>query len=205
MKDMWNERYSSAEYAYGKAPNAYLKSSVEKYKLRGKILLAAEGEGRNAVYAAQKGLEVVAFDISEEGRKKALQLAEAENVSIEYEVGEFMKMDFAKNSFDAAALIFAHFPPNILTQYHRKIADLVKPGGLLILEGFSQNNLPLRKKNPKIGGPDKIEMLYSMDSIQKDFHDFEVLELEEAETELTEGLFHNGMASVIRFVGRKRF
>ena len=200
---MWNERYSSEEYAYGKEPNAFFKTSLDKYCPKGSILLPAEGEGRNAVYAAKKGLEVIAFDISEEGRSKALQLAQAENVSIRYEVGNFIKMDMAENSIDVAALIYAHFPPNILSDYHKKIASLIKPNGLIILEGFSKNNLPLREKDPRVGGPNNIDMLFSVESINNDFPNFEIIELEENEIDLQEGLHHNGIAKVIRFVGKK--
>lgn len=171
MKAMWNERYSAPEYAYGTEGNAFFKASLEKYQPQGKILLPAEGEGRNAVYAAKKGLEVTAFDISEAGRQKALQLAQIENVEISYEVGDFLKMDFAENSFDVSALIYAHFPSHLLGVYHQRIAGLLKAEGLLILEGFSKNHLPLRKANPKVGGPDKIEMLFSVERIREDFSD----------------------------------
>lgn len=201
---MWDKRYSSKGYAYGTIPNVFFKNSIEKFGLSGKILLPAEGEGRNAVYAAKKGLEVTAFDISDEGRKKALLLAKNANVNVEYELGDFLKMEFAKNSFDAAALIFAHFPPNILSTYHRRIASLIKPGGLMILEGFSKNNLALRERNPEIGGPNRLEMLFSVECIKEDFFDFEIIELEEVETDLNEGIYHNGTAKVIRFIGRKK-
>ena len=82
MKQMWDNRYRASEYAYGTEPNTFYKQTLDEYDLKGKILLAAEGEGRNAIYAAEKGLEVVAFDISEEGKKKALQLAKKKNVNI---------------------------------------------------------------------------------------------------------------------------
>lgn len=201
---MWDKRYSSEDYAYGTAPNDFLKQVLDKYNPHGTILFAAEGEGRNAVYAASKGLKAFAFDISIEGKRKALELAKDKQVSINYEVGDFLKMDFMKSSFDVAALIYAHFPPNILSEYHKAISDLIKPGGLLILEGFSKNNLALKKEDPKIGGPDKIEMLFSVDSIKGDFPNFEIVVLEEAEVNLKEGLYHNGIAKVIRFIGRKK-
>jgi len=203
MKEMWDERYRSKRYAYGTAPNVFFKSSLEKYLLEGSILLPAEGEGRNAVYAAQLGLDVTAFDISEEGRKKALRLAKSHNVDINYKVGDFLEMDFSEKSFDVAALIYAHFSPEFLSSYHKKIARLIKPNGMIILEGFSKNNLPLREKNPKIGGPKNLEMLFSSETIRKEFPNFEILELEEVETELNEGDFHIGIAKVIRFVGKK--
>ena len=203
MKEMWNQRYGAQEFAYGTLPNEFFRYALSNYKPSGKLLLPAEGEGRNAVYAAANGMQVAAFDISIEGQKKALQLAQKHQVEIDYQVGDFLQMNYAKGSFDAAALIYAHFPPNILSVYHQKISELLQTGGLLILEGFSKNNLPLREANPKVGGPDKLEMLFSEESIRADFPNFEILELEEALVELNEGLYHQGTAKVIRFVGKK--
>jgi len=204
MKEMWDTRYASESYAYGIAPNEFFKNSLATYKPSGKLLLPAEGEGRNAVYAAKKGVEVTAFDISIEGRKKALKLAEKENVAINYEVGDFFDLPLINEKFDSAALIYAHFPPPILSKYHKKISDLIVPNGLIMLEGFSTNHLKLRAENPEIGGPNKIEMLFSKESIQQDFSDFEIVQLEEVQIELKEGEFHNGIGSVIRFIGRKK-
>ncbi len=203
MKEMWDNRYSSDDYAYGIAPNIFLKDVIEKYKLKGKMLLPAEGEGRNAVYAAKNGLEVTAFDISLEGKKKALKLAARENVMIKYEVGDFFDLDVINKKYESAALIFAHFPPSILSKYHKKIGDLIIQNGMIILEGFSKNHLKLRKENSNIG-PNKSEMLFSTESIHKDFLDFEIIQLEEKQVELKEGDFHNGIGSVIRFIGRKK-
>lgn len=201
---MWNERYSKNEYAYGVKPNEFLKDTLEKLELTGEMLFPAEGEGRNAVYAAKTGLNVSAFDISAEGRKKALNLAAKENVSVNYEVGSFFDLELVNHKFDAVALIYAHFPPPILSKYHHKIAELIKPKGFVILEGFSKGNLELKAKNPKVGGPGKIEMLFSVDSIRKDFPDFEIIQIEEVEIELNEGLYHNGRGKVIRFIGQKK-
>jgi len=204
MKEMWNERYSSNEYAYGTNPNVFFKATIEKHKIKGRILLPGEGEGRNAVYAAQQGLEVIAIDISEEGKKKALRLAKLHNVYFKYEVGDFLKIDFTESGFDATALIHTHFPPSISFAYHKKISRLIKASGLFILEGFSKSNLPLRIENPQIGGPNNIEMLYSEEEIMEDFSDFEVLQLEEVEIDLNEGQYHKGIAKMIRFVGKKK-
>lgn len=203
MKEMWDDRYADKEYAYGTEPNQFFKESLDLYNLKGKILLPAEGEGRNAVYAAKKGLEVFAFDISAEGKNKALKLAEKENVKINYEVGSFFDLQLIKEKFDVAALIFAHFPPNILKKYHTKIAELIKPNGFIILEGFSTNHFELQKENPNAGGPKNINFLFSVDTIKKGFPDFEIMMLEEKEITLKEGKFHNAKSNVIRFIGRK--
>lgn len=203
-KDFWNDRYFQKEYAYGQAPNAFFKEVLDTYSLSGSILLPAEGEGRNAVYAAKKGLEVLAFDISEEGRKKALRLAQLKNVEIIYELKNISDLDITNREFDAAALIYAHFPSHLRYTYHRKIAELIKPNGWLIIEAFTKKQLELRKKYPNNGGPSNIDVLFSKEIILKDFFDFEMLSLHEEVIDLEEGLFHNGRSSVVRFVGKKR-
>ena len=203
MKKFWDSRYSVEDYAYGTAPNLFFKETLDRHNFQGKILMPAEGEGRNAVYAAKKGLDVFAFDISEEGKKKALQLAEKEKVSIQYKVGDFFTLGLDYESFDVAGLIYAHFPPPLLSNYHARIGALLKPGGVVVLEGFSKGNLELRTANPQIGGPPNLEMLFSVEGIKNDFPNFEAIQLQEEEVELKEGKYHNGIGKVIRFIGRK--
>lgn len=201
--ERWNDRYSNEAFAYGEEPNLYLKEQLEKLS-PGDILFAAEGEGRNAVFAAKLGWNSSAFDISIEGKNKALQLAESNNVSIDYRVGELETLDFKPNQFDAIALIYAHFPANIKAAYHKTLSQYLKKDGIVIFEAFSKNHLEYIAKNEKVGGPKEIDMLFSIAEIQADFNDFEIIILEEKEIELNEGLFHNGLGSVIRFVGRKK-
>lgn len=203
MKDFWNSRYRAKEFAYGKSPNLFFKETIDRLSLIGTILLPAEGEGRNAVYAAKKGLNVLAFDISIEGKNKALELARSENVQIDYRTGELHQLNLEKSSFDAIALISAHFPANEKEELHKKLAQLVKPNGYIILEGFSVNNHALREKNPRVGGPANINMLFTLEEIKNTFKEFEIIELQEIEAELNEGLFHKGAASLIRFIGKK--
>lgn len=203
MKEIWNKRYDTEQYVYGKLPNRFFKENIGRLNEGSKILFPAEGEGRNVVFAAKMGHTVVAFDISKQGKSKAMQLAKEENVQIEYFVGELSEISLPEQFFDAAVLTSAHFPPHLRQKLHRDIGNLVKPGGFVILEGFSVENLKLRLQNPKIGGPDKIEMLFTKEMLVDDFETFEVVLLEETETELKEGLLHDGIAKVIRFIGKK--
>ncbi|WP_324756182.1 class I SAM-dependent methyltransferase [Sphingobacterium thalpophilum] len=199
----WNDRYNNAEYAYGIDPNDFLKEQLAKLPV-GKILFPAEGEGRNAVYTATLGWEVFAFDISLEGSKKAIQLAEKNNVNIDYQVGDFPTLDFKANQFDAIALIYAHFPAEIKSAYHKLLNSYLREGGVIIFEAFSKKHLEYRQKNEKVGGPKDLASLFSIEELQSDFKDYEIIELAETEVELNEGLYHNGIGSVIRFVGRKK-
>ncbi|MFG4004152.1 class I SAM-dependent methyltransferase [Flavobacterium aquidurense] len=199
----WDDRYSSEEFAYGTAPNNYLKEQLEKLE-PGSILFPAEGEGRNAVFAAKSGWKVAAFDISEEGKNKALKLAEASNITIEYQVGELETLHYQPEQFDAIALIYAHFPAEIKSAIHKTLETYLRKDGMIIFEAFSKKHLEYLAINDKVGGPKDIESLFSIEEIQADFPNYEIIALEEKEIELNEGLFHNGKGSVIRFVGRKK-
>lgn len=199
----WDDRYKSEEFAYGEDPNNYLKEQIEKLNI-GTILFPAEGEGRNAVFAAKLGWKVSAFDISEEGKNKALKLAEANNVTIDYQVGVLETLNYKAEQFDAIALIYAHFPAEIKSSIHKTLETYLRKDGIIIFEAFSKKHLEYLAINDKVGGPKDIESLFSIEEIQADFPNYEIIELEEKEIELNEGLFHNGKGSVIRFVGRKK-
>ncbi|OSZ81078.1 SAM-dependent methyltransferase [Chitinophagaceae bacterium IBVUCB2] len=201
--ERWNERYSRDEFAYGEQPNNYLKEQLEKLP-PGTILFPAEGEGRNAVFAATLGWTVSAFDISNEGKNKAIKLAEKNKVTIDYQVGELQTLNFTPGQFDAIALIYAHFPATIKSQYHKIFDSYLKKNGLIIFEAFSKKHIEYVTANEKVGGPKDIESLFSIEELQLDFPGYEIIELAEKEIELNEGVFHNGTGSVIRFVGRKK-
>lgn len=121
----WNTKFGQTEYAYGTRPNNYLKEKLQPLPT-GSILFGAEGEGRNAVFAAQLGWEVSAFDISEVGQQKALKLAENKQVTIDYKIGELPKLGYKLEQFDVIALIYAHFPPNIRSGYHKLLHNYLK-------------------------------------------------------------------------------
>ena len=199
----WNDRYKANEFAYGEQPNNYLKEQLEKLPA-GTILFPAEGEGRNAVFAATLGWAVSAFDISAEGKKKALQLAAKHHVTIDYTVGLLEGLPYAEGQFDAMALIYAHFPAAIKSAYHKTLDKYLRKGGILIFEAFSKNHLAYLEKNENVGGPKDIDSLFSTEEIRADFANYDILELAEQEIELHEGLYHNGTGSVIRFTGRKK-
>lgn len=203
MKDFWEQRYGAEEFAYGIEPNVYFKKIVEEFGLKGAILLPAEGEGRNAVFAAKKGLNVTCFDVSSQGKLKAEKLAALNKVNINYLVGEFSELQFEENSFDVIALIYAHFPENFKTIYHQKLVRYLKKGGLLILEGFSKNQHKINKEYKLDFGPKNLDMLYSLEEIKEDFLELEIIELKQEEILLDEGIYHNGKSSVIRFIGKK--
>lgn len=200
--DMWDNRYSEEGYAYGTAPNAYLKEKLKPLS-PGTILFPADGEGRNGVFAATQGWKVSAFDISTEGQKKALKLAEANHITIDYRVGELPTLNYQPEQFDAIALIFAHFPIAIRSKYHKLLSTYLCKGGFVIIEAFDKSHLEYRLKNPKVGGPGNSESLSSLEELKADFSNFEIIEAVEQEIELKEGNYHVGKGHVARFMARK--
>ena len=196
MKEFWNDRYANRAYAYGTEPNAFFKSQIDQ-RPAGRILLPAEGEGRNAVYAAKLGWEVVAFDQSEAGEKKAMQLAEATQTSISYRIEDAMDFNEA-NAFDLIFYGFFHVPPTVLQPVYDHLNTFVKPNGLILLEGFSTKNMGRGS-----GGPQNEAMLFTTSRVKSLLHDFKTLEVWEEEIILNEGPFHQGNACVIRAIGVK--
>lgn len=201
-ENKWNNRYQEAHYAYGKGPNLFFKEWLYKFK-PGSILMPADGEGRNGVFAAQLGWEVTSLDLSTAGKSKALQLAKENQVTMEYIVGDLEQLEFEKESFDAIGLVYAHFAADRKSLLHQKLAGYLKPGGIIILEAFSKKHLHLNNLDPKVGGPKDIDMLFSKAEIAADFENYDPLILEEEEAFLNEGEYHIGKSAVIRFVGRK--
>nr|WP_299703620.1 class I SAM-dependent methyltransferase [uncultured Pontibacter sp.] len=197
MQQFWNDRYRQQEMVYGSEPNVFFKEQLQGLK-PGKLLLPAEGEGRNAVYAASQGWDVLAFDYSEAGQAKALALAAKQGVSIDYRLADAEGFKTEPESFDAVALIYAHLPADLRQALHRKVQQWLKPGGIIILEAFHPKQLGYTS-----GGPKDESMLYTADMLLQDFAGMEVKVLEEKEVTLNEGAHHSGAGFVTRLVATK--
>lgn len=196
--DFWNSRFSEPGYVYGTEPNAFLVSQKNYLKPGMKALAVADGEGRNGVWLAQQGLEVLSVDGSEVGLRKVRELAQRRGVTIHTELTDLTEWNWPRNEFDLVAAIFIHFPPESRGRMHEKMLGALKPGGLLLMEAFTPEQLQY-----KTGGPPIAEMLYTADTLRNDFKGAEILRLEEALTELQEGPGHRGKAAVVRLVMRK--
>lgn len=198
MQDMWDKRYSAEEYVYGKNPNQFFKENIENQNT-GKLLLLAEGEGRNGVFAAGLGWEVDAFDFSETAKEKALKLAESSNVELNYTVADLETVQIKENYYDAVGLIFLHLPDNLREIVHKKAEKSLKSGGILILQAYDKEQLKYTS-----GGPKDIDLLYSLEDIFTDFQDLEIKKFSKDTISLDEGTLHKGPAVAINFVGIKK-
>ena len=196
--DFWNSRYAEPGYAYGTEPNAFLVSQKKYLKPGGKALAVADGEGRNGVWLAQQGLDVLSVDASEVGLRKTQELAADRGVAIRTEKVDLTTWKWPEQKFDVVAAIFIHFPPEVRARMHRRMYEALKPGGVLILEAFTPEQLTY-----KSGGPPVAEMLYTADMLRIDFAGGEILFIEETIAELTEGNYHRGAGAVVRLVLRR--
>ncbi len=192
MKDFWNQRYSEPDFAYGTAPNAYFKSLIDQLT-PGRLLVPGAGEGRDAVYAATLGWDVLAFDQSEAGREKAMKLADENKVNIRFEVADVQ--DFTTNeTFDAIALIFFHLPEHLRQHLFQNVKRWLGKGSHLIIESFTPAQL-----NNFSGGPKDLPFLQTSEMLAGEFGFLDILENKEMQTVLDEGPYHKGLADVVRF------
>lgn len=194
----WDMRYALKDYVYGTQPNEFLKTYLLSQNTIGKsILLPADGEGRNAVFAAKRGMAVTAFDFSSSAIQKAKVLAEKNEVNVNFIQSSFQEFETGQR-FDYIGLIFAHFSPKERAENHQKCANWLKPKGTLILEAFNEQQL-----NFHSGGPKNTAFLYSKKILEEDFSNLRIEYLKELEYTLNEGDFHQGKGSVIQLIGHK--
>lgn len=195
-RNNWDERYDREGFFYGDEPN-YFVARMLKGIAPGRSLFLAEGEGRNAVYAAGLGHEVTAVDSSRIGRDKALALATIRGVDIDYRLGDIVTDTWGEDSWDVIVLCFAHLPPDLMPTIHGRVAAGLRPGGTLILNSFSKAQF-----GRKSGGPPRLEWLHDLGELMQQFPGLE-LKGEEAEVELRESVGHHGPAMVIEMTGIK--
>lgn len=195
--DFWDTRFSEPGFAYGTEPNAFLVSQRKYLRAGIKALAVADGEGRNGVWLAQQGVDVLSVDASAVGLRKARELAATRGVAIRTELADLTTWKWPEQEFDLVAAIFIHFMPEFRARMHASMLRALKPGGILIIEAFTPKQLEY-----KTGGPPVQEMLYTAEMLREDFKSGEILLLEETLTELSEGHYHRGRAAVVRLVAK---
>ena len=203
-KEFWNERFSADGYAYGTRPSRLLRAWASDLKQSGysTALVPACGEGRDAVYLATLGLQVTAVDISSEGLRKTRQLADQFGVEVDTVEADLFAWPWPAEGFDVVASMFVHMPSTVRPKFHGLYVKTLKPGGLVLIEGFTKEQISYQEKY-KSGGPNNIDMLYAAADIQSDFTDLEELSLMDGIEMLEEGPFHTGPAALMRAVFRK--
>jgi len=197
MENFWDKRYAVDEYVYGTQANIFLKKHESVFP--GKQLLAlGEGEGRNAVYLATKGYDVLALDQSSVGKEKALALAERNHVSLEYQIGEASKFPLLEKGWAGIYSLFLHMPYVMRVVMHRRIVSSLKPGGVFLALYYTPEQL-----NNKTGGPPQLDWLVSADNLKTELKGLRFQLLKETEMKLVEGKGHSDTANVVQCIAVK--
>jgi cyclopropane fatty-acyl-phospholipid synthase-like methyltransferase len=196
---MWDERFAQAEPVYGDAPNDFLQAQTFRLHSGMKVLVPADGYGRNGIWLARQGLQVHTVDLSPVGVERAQKAARAAGLHMTIELGDLSVWYWPQQELDAVVSIFLHLPPEMRVKVHASMLRAVKPGGMVILEAFTPAQL-----QHSSGGPKQAELLYTAEMLRRDFAPAEALELEEKERQLDEGRMHRGLASVVRAVFHKK-
>jgi 2-polyprenyl-3-methyl-5-hydroxy-6-metoxy-1,4-benzoquinol methylase len=197
--ERWNRRFSAPEYIFGTAPNELLASQAARLRPGQRALCVADGEGRNSVWLAERGLEVTAFDLSPVGVEKARRLAAGRGVAIAYDVSDVYGWRWPQDAFDVVAAIFVQFAdPAMRTFMFERIVRALRRGGLLVLQGYTPKQLDYGT-----GGPKQVENMYTAALLRTAFASLEILELKEYEKVMAEGTQHCGPSALVDLVARK--
>jgi cyclopropane fatty-acyl-phospholipid synthase-like methyltransferase len=197
--DRWNTRFSAEGYLFGKEPNAFLASQGERLKPGMRALSIADGEGRNSVWLARRGLQVTAFDFSPVGVAKARALAREAGVAVDHRESDIFAWDWSRDTYDVVAAIFFQFlTPEQRAAVFARIAAALAPGGLLILQGYRPEQIAYGT-----GGPSQVENLYTEALLRESFADLEILHLASHDDVVDEGPGHRGMSALIDLVARR--
>ena len=197
--DFWNARFATDEYIFGTAPNVFLASQKALVRPGMRALAVADGEGRNGVWLAEQGASVHAIDVSPAALEKARKLAAARGVTIETEQADVLNWSWPQDAYDLVAAIFIQFaPPPVRDRIIAGIRRTLKPGGVLVLQGYTPKQVEFGT-----GGPPNAANMYTSELLREWFGDWEIVHLAEHESVISEGSHHHGMSALIDLVARK--
>ena len=198
--EMWDERFSSDEYAYGKEANIWLSERVSQIDPppNNRALFPADGEGRNAVWAARIGWNSEVFDLSIIGKQKCQLLAEEHGVTVNYEVDDLELREFPDEIFDLIACSWFHTPSEIRKVHMPRMLHSLKSGGHFVMEGYHTSQMPLHS-----GGPKSLDLLFGLDEVLGELigekaPQMNIIHTAITSTVLDESALHKVQARVVR-------
>jgi SAM-dependent methyltransferase len=196
----WNRRYAADGFLFGTEPNAWLREHAGVWAPGQRVLCVADGEGRNSVWLARQGLQVQAFDVAEVAVAKARQFAAAQGVSVDFGVADCDGFAWPEATYDGVAAIFIQFAdPALRQRLFERIVHSLKPGGHLVLQGYTPRQL-----DHKTGGPPILSHLYTEAMLRQAFAALDITVLRDYEAEVHEGSGHHGLSALIGLVAVKR-
>lgn len=198
VADFWNQRFSVQGYIYGIAPNDFLAQHYRQIPAGGRVLSLGEGEGRNAVFLARQGYHVTAVDTAEQGLIKIRRLAAQNGVEIATIHADLEDFCIEPEQWDGIISIFCHLPASLRQRVHAQIVLGLRPGGLLLLEGYTPRQLQFAT-----GGPKDRDLLLEPADLQQELAALSLQYLQELQREVIEGRLHTGLAAVVQLLARR--
>jgi len=198
MSNPWDERYRSEEFFYGVEPNDFLAQEAHRIRSGGRVLCLAEGEGRNAVWLAQQGFDVLGIDGSAVGLAKAERLALSRGVRITTQVADLAEADLGDGEWDAVVSIWCHVPPPLRRDLHQRVQRALVPGGVFMLEAYHPKQLEYRT-----GGPPVAELMMTANDLRSELDGLQIDVLQEIEREVQEGPGHHGHSAVTQLIAAR--
>ena len=198
MNDMWDKRYSDKNFFYGTEPNDFLRWNVANFPAGGKILMLAEGEGRNAIFLAKHGFNVTAVDWSEVGLKKLVNWAEKEGVTVETICSDVNQFDFGTNAWDGIVSIWFHLASRDRPAIYTRCVKALKSRGVFLLEAYTTKQIKF-----KTGGPSDPDMLPNLQELNNHLSQLQIMSAADLERDIQEGEGHRGRSAVVQFLGQK--
>jgi len=195
----WDQRYSSNDLVYGEAPNGFLSHMSDRLPRKGNALDIGAGEGRNALFLASLGLNVLAVDQSSVGMQKAQRLAQERGLTLRTQAADLQAFDTEPSTLDVVSSIFVHLPAALRATVHHRIGTWLKPGGVFLLEAYAPDQI-----DRDTGGPKDPSLLASLRVVLSELEGLEIEHQAALVRDVTEGQFHTGKASVIQILARKR-
>lgn len=196
--NMWHERFQNEAYVYGTEANEFVKSVAHRLHAKGKTLALAEGEGRNAVFLAEQGLQVTTWDYAESGLAKTNRLAAERGVSVQTELVDLNDAQWTAEAWDQIVCVFGHFDQDLRRKTLQRVKEAVKPGGYYVSEVYSVYQPPYQS-----GGPKDLQQLYRPEDFLQVFHDWKIIHFFMGEVTRHEGALHNGLSHVIQILVQK--
>lgn len=194
----WNERYAAEGLVYGDAPNDFLASVADKFPARGRALDIGAGEGRNALFLASRGLDVLAVDQSEVGMQKAQRRAKDRGLTLRTQAADLNDFDAEASSLDVVTSIFVHLPAPLRAAVHKRISAWLKPGGIFVLEAYAPDQI-----TRNTGGPKDPALLAPLETLVAELSALKIEHHAALVRVVAEGQFHTGEASVVQVLARK--
>ena len=194
----WDQRYAGEELVYGEAPNEFLAGMADRLPVRGQALDIGAGEGRNALFLASRGLDVLAVDQSAVGMRKAQRLARQRGLTLRTQAIDLNDFDPGPDSFDVVSSIFVHLPAALRGAVHRRVRSWLKPGGVFVLEAYAPDQI-----DRSTGGPKDPALLAPVEVIVAELDGLQIEHQAALVRNVSEGNYHTGEASVVQVLAWK--